>query len=221
MAITLDGTSGITTPSITSPLQLSNVALAGTAVAGQLEYNGLAPYFTPLGTQRGIIPGQQFYCLQTGVTFATDTATHSIYNVGVTLSSSTIYKFEALFVLVKAGTNVTAISSMGFGGTATVNNILYQTHSVFDSGGIPQVDSTSDLATINTTAQTAFTVSASVGTTTAFISGVVSINAGGTFIPLYSQNASAAGTYTTQPGSYFSIYPIGVAGSNVSIGTWA
>ena len=36
---------------------LSNIAL-GTAAAGALEYNGYSPYFTPSGTQRGILQSQ-------------------------------------------------------------------------------------------------------------------------------------------------------------------
>ena len=56
---------------------MANIAL-GTASAGLLEYNGVTQYFTPMGTQRGVIPGQQFYALQTGVTGANSTANQKI-----------------------------------------------------------------------------------------------------------------------------------------------
>jgi len=227
MAIILNGSTGLVT-NVTLPAGTTALApmtfTSGTnltsAAAGSMEYDGKVAYFTPQGSQRGVIPGMQFYCLQTGYTFNSSTSTISIYNVGVTLSASTVYAFEGLFVMVRSAA-LNATYSVGFGGTATVNNILYQTHSVFDSGGIPQFDTTTNLAVINTTALTAFTTAASVGTITAFVTGTVSINAGGTFIPQYSQSAAGTGTVTNQTGSYFRIYPIGTAGSAVSVGTWA
>ena len=46
-------------------------------------------------------------------------------------------------------------------------------------------------------------------------------DAGGTFIPQYQLSAAPGGAYTTQIGSYFKLSPLGVSGSNTSIGTWA
>mgnify|MGYP003350663671 CR=1 FL=1 len=73
------------------------------------------------------------------------------------------------------------------------------------------------------------TTSAGVGTvatTTAIYrsfnyKGTVSVNAGGTFIPQYSFSAQPGGGFTTGIGSYFAIWPVGAAGSNISVGTWA
>ena len=53
------------------------------------------------------------------------------------------------------------------------------------------------------------------------ISGVISVNAGGTFIPQYTLSAAPGGAYTTAANSYFLIYPIGASGANTSVGTWA
>jgi len=227
MAIILNGSTGLVT-NVTLPAGTTTLApmtfTSGTnltsAAAGNMEYDGKVAYFTPQGSQRGVIPGMQFYCLQSAYTFASSTSIVPIYNVGVTLSASTVYAFEGLFVMVKSS-GTTVLGNMGFGGTATVNNILYQTHSVFDNGGIPQVDNSTNLAVINTTAMTPFTVSAPVNTITAFMAGTVSINAGGTFIPQYQQSAAGSGTVTNQTGAYFMIYPIGAAGSNINVGTWA
>lgn len=227
MAIILDTTTGITGGSINLPAGTTTLPpldfTAGTnlttAVSGAMEYDGKVQYFTPQGTQRGIVPGMQFYRLNAGYDFTSGTTSVAMYGVGVTLSSSTVYAFEGLFALYRA-TSTTATSRLNFAGTATLNNILYQTSSVFDPGTIPLVDSNNNIAIINTAAVTAFTISASVNTITAFISGTVSVNAGGTFIPQYSQSVSG-GTTTNQAGSYFRIYPIGAAGSNTSVGTWA
>jgi hypothetical protein len=228
MAIILDTTTGITGGSITlpagtatiPPLDFTSGTNLTTPLSGAMEYDGNTLMFTPIGVQRGIVPGMQFYCLQTARTFNSSTSPTSLYNVGVTLSSSTVYLFEGLFILVRTN-SLNATSSVGFGGTATVNNIIYQTLSVFESGGIPTVDTTNNMAIINTTAMTAFTTGAAVSTMTAFMTGTVSVNAGGTFIPQYSQSAAGTGTVTNQVGCYFRIYPIGAAGSNISVGTWA
>lgn len=226
MAIILDGTTGVNAPVILpagtttlAPLDFTSGTNLSTPLAGAMEYDGKVPYFTPQGTQRGIVPGMQFYCLQSGYSFTSGTTSVAMYGVGVTLSSSTVYAFEGLFALYRA-TSTTATSRLNFAGTATLNNILYQTHSVFNPDTIPQVDSNNNMAVINTAAVTAFTISASVNTITAFITGTVSVNAGGTFIPQYSQSANG-GTTTNQAGSYFRIYPIGAAGANTSVGTWA
>jgi hypothetical protein len=227
MAIVLNGATGLVT-NVTLPAGTTTLApmtfTSGTnltsAAAGSMEYDGKAQYFTPQGTQRGIIPGMQFYCLQSPYTFTSSASVVPAYNVGVTLSGSTVYAFEGLMIMIKSFGS-TVIGYMGFGGTATVNNILYQTHAVFDSGGIPQVDNSVNMAIINTVSMTAFTTSASVGALSAFFSGTVSINAGGTFIPQFQQSAAGSGTVTNQTGAYFRIYPIGAAGSNISVGTWA
>jgi hypothetical protein len=50
--------------------------------------------------------------------------------------------------------------------------------------------------------------------------GIVSVNAGGTFIPQVTTSASGP-IYTGQIGSYFMIYPIGTSGANINVGTWA
>lgn len=226
MAITLDGATGLSGPVILpagtttlAPLDFTSGTNLTTALAGAMEYDGDKLMFTPKGTQRGVVPGMQFYRLNSGYAFTASPTAIPVYGVGVTLSSSTVYAFEGLFAVYRAASN-SGTSSIGFGGTATINNILYQAHSVFDPGTIPLVDSNNNMTIINTASMTAFTVGASVNTITAFVTGTVSVNTGGTFIPQYSQtfNSNPA---TTQVGSYFTIYPIGAAGSNTSVGTWA
>ena len=69
---------------------VSNTTL-GTATAGTMEYDGKVPYFTPLGTQRGIIPGMQYYALSSGYTGTNSSGSQSVFGVGVTLSDSTQY----------------------------------------------------------------------------------------------------------------------------------
>lgn len=219
MPIVLDGTSGITTP----PITLNSTAL-GTAVAGELEYDGGELYFTPLGTQRGLIPSAQYYRLNSALVGANATGAQAVFGVGVTLSANTVYAFEQFCPMSKtAGTTSHNVSFL-FGGTATVNIIGY---TVMRNTGVssftnivsdpqPWVFKQDMTACLVTGART---TAAYYDQT--FIKGTVSINAGGTFIPQYQLSAAPGGAYTTAQSSYFLIYPISSAGSNTSIGTWA
>ena len=110
---------------------------------------------------------------------------------------------------------------MLFGGTATVNNILYSIAKDQDTA-LPGGAQTANLATNVATATVVDASSSSAGTTQVqFGHGAVSINAAGTFTPQYILSAAPGGAYSTVAGSYFLIYPIGVSGANVNVGTWA
>ena len=114
-------------------------------------------------------------------------------------------------------------SALGFGGTATLNNIGYWlmdpnpgTLSVNTSGSPPTNYIQTASATVVTTAMTSATQAF-----IAIMKGTVSINAGGTFSPQYQLSAAPGGAYTTNTGSYFVMYPIGAAGSNSNVGGWS
>jgi len=79
-----------------SILVLTSDTLIGTAAAGNIEYS--SPIFTgtPVGTQRGIVPTQQYYRLNADLAGANATGAQSIFGVGVTLSAGTVYEFEAV-----------------------------------------------------------------------------------------------------------------------------
>ena len=206
---------------------MSSVALTAntlsTAVAGTLEYDGITAYYTPLGTQRGVVPAEQFFALNAGLAGSQVLTAQNILGVGVTLSASTQYEFEITFQFAKTAGTTSHTIALGFGGTATVNNIIYDVTTntnqtvlnTFNAGGSTNTYNTA-ASTVATNAITAATVYPS-----GVIKGTVSINAGGTFIPQYTLSAAPGGAYTTQAGSYMKIKPIGVSGANVSVGTWA
>lgn len=202
-----------------APIQFTSGTNLTTATAGGIEYDGVAFYGTPSGALRGVIPGAQYYCANSTLAYPTGSGTNSIFGVGVTLSSSTVYVMEAELVFQRSASAI-HFCNMGFGGTATLNSILYQTRNVWQTGTIPLVDSTSEYAICTTASMTEIVSSANCQTLCVFLRGTVSVNAGGTFIPQFSQS-SASNFYTLQIGSYFSIYPIGASGSNISIGSWA
>ena len=207
----------------TGTFALGTQALS-TPFAGEFEYDGRVPYFTPLGTQRGVIPGMQYYRLESTVAGSNATGAQSIFGVGVTLSSSTQYAFECAYILSKSAGTTSHTIANGFGGTATVNNINYW---LTASGGFTlntvNVSYAMNIGVLTVTTLTAMTGAQTSASNNIVVNyrGTVSINAGGTFIPQYSLSAAPGGAYTTQIGGYFLIYPIGAAGANINVGTWA
>lgn len=202
---------------------LANTALS-TATAGTFEYNGTAPFFTPLGTQRGVVPGMQFYRLDSNLVGANATGAQNILGVGCTVSASTVYQFESVFVLSKTAGTTSHTISIGFGGTATINNVGYLAinQSATVQTDVPYAGTQFTKWIITASADPVTTAITAAGQYRWFsIKGIVSINAGGTLIPQYSLSAAPGGAYTVIAGSWMSIYPIGAAGSTVNVGTWA
>jgi len=226
MPIQLSGNGLITTANATfsNTIVMSNNALLATANAGFFEYSANTLYFTPSGTQRGVVPGQQMFVLNTAFVGQNINTVQPVFNVGVTLSANTTYAFDAVYAAFKtAGTTAHTIG-FGFGGTATLSSTSYFIVGDNNSGGFPStLYSSVGHAFVNTATNSSFIPSTATAAVNFFVrlSGTVSINAGGTFIPQYTLSAAPGGTYTTVAGSYFSIYPVAASSANVSIGTWA
>jgi hypothetical protein len=202
-----------------------NADSLGTAAPGAFDYDGKVFYATPQSTERGVVPGAQFFRLNSGLAGANVNTAQSVFGVGVTLSASTVYAFDYYVIFSKSAGATSHNFSIGFGGTATLNNILYggpynAANAVFTSGtsigGTVIID-------FNTAASTAIStgIASASRSQYCYFRGTVSVSAGGTFIPQYTLSAAPGGAYTTQAGSYFLIYPIGASGANISVGTWA
>lgn len=215
MAVTISGTDNF----------VLNADTLGTAVAGAFDYDGKVFYATPQGTQRGVVPGAQFFRLNADLVGANATGAQSLYGVGVTLSASTVYAFEAVYALSKSAGTTSHNFGYGFGGTATLNNIGFLVVGASQSSGFGPLAGGSTMVEQWSTSASNTNVSAGLTSAayyhSATIKGTVSVNAGGTFIPQYSCSAAPGGAYTTAAGSYFLIYPIGASGANVNVGTWA
>jgi hypothetical protein len=218
------GTGGLVTAA--NGIVMSTMTL-GAPITGEMEYDGGELYFTPLGTQRGLIPSAQYYRLENAQVGTNASGAQNILGVGVTLSSNTVYHFEYFYTLVKtAGTTLHNLDYI-FGGTASINNILWYAH--YTNSGVavtsPPFGTVAHAIGVTNTATTGPSGTQSINTAGITFSnkgfGTVSVGAGGTFIPRYTLSAAPGGAYTTVVGSYFLIYPIGAAGSNISVGTWA
>jgi hypothetical protein len=279
------------------PLDFTAGTLVTTPIVGAFEYDGVAPYFTPIALQRGVMPAGQLYRLNTadpvspslaaiaqpvfnaatstassissttltvggtitgtfavgqvisgtGVTTRTyiialltgtgGAGTYAVNNSqtvastaihaakGVNLSASTVYGFDAVYMLARtAGAATSHNISLAFGGSSTVNNIAYFVTSGASASGFNVVTNNTNFTTGAITQTTATAVSPNYTGNVyepIIIRGTVSINAAGTFVPLQQTNNSpGTNGYSNNIGSYFYIYPIGASGSNLSIGNW-
>lgn len=218
-------TLGAGTASVPALLLTSGTNLTS-ATAGAIEYDGKVIYATPLSTQRGIIPTQQYYRLNAVRLVASTASAVSIFGVGATLSASTVYEFEMVVALSKTDGSTAHTMAFSFGGTATINNIAYEV--LLNNSGTSFVQFSSGNGA-NGFIQTASATQV-VGSTGASLpqynnllfKGTVSINAGGTFIPQYTCSSAPGGSgYTTAIGSYIKINPISESGAATNVGTWA
>ena len=221
MSVIINGTTGITSP---EPFVLQSGSLSSPAVAGQTEYDGKVFYQTPQGTQRGVVPGAQFFRLDSALAGANVNTAQNALGVGVTLSSSTVYEFEAVYVFTKSAGTTSHTLGIGFGGAATVNSIAYSAYTGAVNSATPSGRDTTPAAVVtNAAANLALTGAVTNAAVSIFVvvRGIVSVNAGGTFTPQYTLSAAPGGAYTTAANSYFLIYPIGASGANTSVGAWA
>ena len=213
-----------------SQIVLTSDTLVTTPTAGALEYSSPVIYATPVGTQRGVMPNAQFYRLNADYVGLNATGAQGVFGVGtggtgigVTLSASTVYAFDYYAVFSKSAGVTSHTFSLGFGGTATVNNILYggATNNANNAYAAGNVNGATNFDS-NTTASTVYiAATTSAGKTNyLYAKGTVSVNAGGTFVPQYTLSAAPGGAYSTLAGSYFYIYPIGSAGV-INVGTWS
>lgn len=207
-----------------SILVLTSDTLSSPAAVGQIEYSSPIFAATPISTQRGIVPTQQYYRLDSAVVGANATGAQSTFGVGVTLSASTVYEFEIMVAYSKSAGTTGHTFSFGFGGTASVNNIAYEVITKTNATSFTNL-ATSD--TVQAFIQTASATAITGSNTTAalfllhLMKGTVSINAGGTFIPQYTLSAAPGGAYSTAIGSFIRIAPVSASGSNTSVGAWA
>jgi hypothetical protein len=203
---------------------LTSETLSNPAAAGQIEYT--SPIFagTPIGTQRGIVPTQQYYRLDSAFVGSNVATAQSIFNVGCTLSASTVYEFEMVVAVSKSAGTTSHTFGVGFGGTASVNNIGYRLNVQNPSGTSFTVVAIADYAMFVQTASNT-TITGAQSSAALFLSfaikGTVSVNAGGTFIPQYTLSAAPGGAYSTNIGSYIRINPLSASGAATNVGTWA
>ena len=224
--ITLDSSGNVT---LVSDLNLTSHALAGTPVAGTVEYNGVALSFTPQSTQRGTVPAMQYYQLSAALVGSDVSTAQNILGTtnGVALSANTLYDFEGRFNFFKSAgtTSHTFAVSMPFSGTASY--ISYDAAVQNSAQGYTPFNAARTVLTY--TIETTSSVVVTGAITNAFytvnisVKGVIAVTAAGNLNPRYTLSAAPGGAYTSSRGNSFKIWPVGTfaAGTNTSIGAWS
>jgi hypothetical protein len=196
-------------------------------------YRATGTTWWPTQNVPGILTnGIQFFRLDANLAGANVSTAQSTLGVGVTLSASTVYKFEIVFALSRTAGAVSHTVAINFtGGSATLNNIAYFAQGFTNASASAINTFTLYGASATGISTGVISTAASTNVTTAttaanevislMLKGTVSINAGGTFFPQYICSSAPGGAFTTVAGSYMLIYPIGASGANVNVGSWA
>lgn len=196
-----------------APVLLTSGTNLTTPVAGAMEYDGAAQYFTAdANAKRGIIPAFQFVRLASSYTTVSgSTALQQLFNTtasgAVTVTAGGVYEFECVFGLSSLSSTSGNVG-FGFGGTATFTSVWYT--AACNKGN--NMQGTNGTAATNTNISAASTTTAA----NAIIKGILVINAGGTVVPSFSVTVAAAAVVNA--GSFFKITNVS---SNTSIGAWS
>jgi len=198
--------------------------------------NGTSTAWTELFTAAtsnsylGYIPGF-YYQLQAPYVGRQITTAQGVFGVGVdgrglgiTLAPQTTYRFTATYAFAKLSGATSHTFALGFGGTAILNSIGYNFNLKVNQTSFTSIVGGTDMTQmyVATGASTVTTgaIASAISYLAFFIEGTVNVASGGTFIPQYTLSADPLGAYSTQPGSFISIYPVSAAGS-MSAGAWS
>ena len=165
--------------------------------------------------------GELFKILASGVAGADSNSAQPWFpSAGaVTVASDKSYMFEGFLHLVRSAGSTSHTTGILFGGTATLTGIRYL--AMCKEGDANDLQ---DISGFVGAAATELVVKAASTSTTENaiirVTGVVRINAGGTFIPQFKYSAAPGGAPTVQTNSFFRMVPLG-SGSVTEKGTWA
>lgn len=138
-----------------------------------------------------------------------------------TSPGSVTYEFEALIYITRAAGTTSHTTSFLFGGTATIDSILYAIESTTTSGAPTSTTNSQQLvATAATATQVATTSTSGTENIVLKIKGTMTISDSGTIIPQFQYSAAPGGAPTVKAGSYIKFTPMG-SDSDESFGLWS
>lgn len=198
------------------PITFTSGTLNTTAVAGVMEYDGTAPYFTSVASSRQVVAAQQFAVTTTANALSnSSTAAQNIFpsaNDVLTVAASTTYFFEAVIYETTGATSHTV--AFGLGGTASFTSVGYSSI----CRGITTADYTG-AAFVTTASATVISIAITATAFIAILRGTIRINAGGTISPQITHSAGPTGTCQIEPNSYFRLWPVG-SNTVAAVGNW-
>lgn len=175
------------------------------------------------GVPAWVLAGGSIFYRNNAVFAGANVATvQDIFDLNPTLDAGTVYEFEHFFSLSKSAGTTSHTISVGFGGTATINNIQRN----LISGSAVSPFTTAAAPDTQGYRPSAALAAVTPSITTAAVNfwyrevGTISINTAGTLIPQYQLSAAPGGAYSTNIGGYFKLTRLGAAGADVSSGTW-
>jgi len=212
----------------TAPLQFAAGPLPTIEIPGAQTYDGVAFYAVPSGLEIGIIPTQQMYVLNASRNLTPNTTNaQSIFGKIVSLTANTRYYYEINLRIRKEGPQA-AVIQYGIlaanGASITSHRYWAISSSTATENGVSSASQMS--SNITTNFATPVSISAAMPTDNpAFaqvrISGFIVMNAAGTVDFQIAFNPAPNQALSIQPNSSIKIYPVGLAGSDINIGTWA
>ena len=201
-------------------IKLTAGTFATSPQAGSMNYDGTVFRFTAATGNESVAMNSYIYRANANITLSSVNTAQAWLGVGVRVQSNVTYQFNGMFNLVTTGTTAHT-EAVSFGGTATLYNIGYLTTRgnanaiTASTGNVYSVYRTSNASSVQTgsfnTAQNAYYS----------LSGTVSSNVTGTFIPQLTFSAAPGGAATVVTGAYFQLTPLQAGNGNVNIGTWA
>lgn len=214
----------------TAPLTYTSGTNLTTAAAGASEFDGKVFYDTAVASARQLRLDEQRITMiadadLVDATIASNTALFAATGAAtgaISLVAGTAYQFEQFVWVTNTGTT-SHTWGLVYGGAATLTRIAYLAQATTATGAVltaaSQIPSVVATSTVITAASTSATENVLVK-----VSGIVTVNAAGTFIPsiIASARPGQTGTpgVTIKAGSYFRITPIGAA-ANIVIGNWS
>ena len=205
----------------TNTFELFKATLAAGEVLVYVEGIGWDIYGSD-GSHKAQSGRMLFRCLDADDTGGQNVATAQPWfptSGGVTLDASTSYFFEGRLVSTRAAGATLHTTGLLFGGTATLTSIDYEaTWRTGDANAAAAANGLRITVATNTAVKAAST--SATEDTDIGVSGIVRINAAGTFIPQFIYSAAPGGTPTIKRGSFFRLWPVGSNTVN-AVGTWA
>ena len=235
LAANVTGSGGIvlaTAPTITgqvlaagtasvAPLTLTSGTNLTTPAAGAMEYDGHAPYFSPVAGVRGVVPAFQHSHVTAsgGVTLANSTSAQSFLPSGAQnfpVEAGVIYRFRAKILLnMNTATGCIKNFLIAVAGGAAFSWIDYLC-STEQGGSAGGSNSPTDWHS-TTAAESAISLSSTAQYMFNMIEGEFVMSSGGTIQPQYQFSAAPGGTCTNMQGSFFELYSLGAAGASAGL----
>jgi hypothetical protein len=206
------------------PLDFVSGTLTTTALAGAMEYDGVALYGTPNASNRGVLNTTHFMVLAADYLANDSSAAQKVFNIGtsgagaITLPASTAYFMEATYYITRAvGGNPHTLSTL-FAVSSALTGITYTADTTSTTG-----NTLGAVSRIYGTAATAVAVTGSSSSTTenitVVIRGIVRTNAATTFTPQIQYSSAPGGAPTILTNSHIRLTPIGT-NAVTFVGNW-